>query len=371
MKKQLLTICLLLSYSVMAQKVDLDRFYFDVKYQSLPKEYVPFEKRTYGIHVKTGGPVSNYLSETAIYDKINLIGWKRVETGEPTVGIDVTLEDFVYRGSEPKTETITDKDDKGKVIGTRTYYWVEAKYATRGFAKITEPITASKEEPKKEEVKPVNKFLVNAVINKPAAVTEDGQSISFNNEILYASEKKSNTTGVTEFNNNKDAIYNQKLRDFVDGVIYSVSNRINVRYGFPGIATKEILWILDAKNDEGKTQTEAIEAVKEIFKGMKADESTDVLATNLQPLIDYFESLKTKYVTDDKPGRKMRHSAYYNLAKIYLFLDQPDKTIKECEALITNDYDPKDGKKMIEEAIRLKELFAKTGFANRHNIPLK
>ncbi len=128
---------------------------------------------------------------------------------------------------------------------------------------------------------------------------------------------------------------------------------------------------MDAKNDEGKTQTEAIEAVKEIFKGMKADEPTDQIATNVQPLIEYFESLKTKYATDDKPGRKMRYSAYYNLAKIYLFLDQPDKAIKEGEAFVANDYDPKDGKRLIEEANKLKELFAATKFTNRHNASLK
>jgi hypothetical protein len=370
MKKITLLLLILISSKSFAQKVDLDRFYFDVKYQELPKENVPLEKRTYGLHVKTGGPVSNYLSETAIYDKIKLVGWKQVEAN-PTVGVDFVLEDFVYRGSEAKSEIVNSKDKDGKIISSTTYYWVEARYATRGYAKINGPIAPPKEEPKKEDAKPVNKFLVNAVINKPAAATEDAQSIAFNNEILYASEKKSNTTGVTEFNNNKDAIYNQKLREFVDNSVNAVYNRINYRYGFPEIATKELVWILDAKNDEGKTQMEAIEAVKEIFKGMKADEPTDQLATNLQPLIDYFESLKTKYATDDKPGRKMRYSAYYNLAKIYLFLDQPDKTIKEGEALITNDYDPKDGKRLIEEANKLKELFAKTGFTTRHNPSLK
>lgn len=371
MKKLLLAISLLVSGSSMAQKVDLDRFYFDVKYQDLPSENVPLEKRTYGVHVKTGGPVTNYISDVALYDKINLAGWKKVETAEPTVGVDFTLEDFVYRGSEQKTETITDKDKDGKVTGTRTYYWVEAKYATRGFAKISGPIAPPKEEPKKEDAKPVNKFLVNAVINKPAAPTEDAQSISFNKEILYASDKKTSNTVASEFNNNKDAIYNQKLREFVDGAINSVFYRINGRYGFPEIATKELVWILDAKNDEGKTQAEAIEAVKEIFKGMKADEPTEQLEANIKPLIEYFESLKTKYASDDKPGRKMRYSAYYNLAKIYLYLDQPEKTIKEGEALIANDYDPKDGKKLIEEANKLKDLFAKTGFKNRHNPSLK
>ena len=373
MKTKILLPLLLLSLSFsrsFAQKVDLDRFYFDVKYQSLPKEKVPLEKRTYGLHVKTGGPVGNYLSETAIYDKINLVGWKRVEA-DPTVGIDFALEDFVYRGSEAKSEVISNKDKDGKVISTTTNYWVEAKYASRGYAKINGPVAPPKEEPKKEDAKPVNKFLVNAVINKSTAPTEDAQSMSFNNEILYASEKKTTSSGVTEFNNNKDAIYNQKLREFIDGAITSLYNKVNYRYGFPEIATKELVWILDAKNDEGKTQMEAVEAVKEIFKGMKADEPIDQIEANLKPLIEYFESLKTKYASDDKPGKKMRYSAYYNLAKIYLFLDQPDKTIKEAEALIVNDYDPKDGKKLIEEANRLKETFAKTGFNTRHNISLK
>jgi len=371
MKKLLLAISLLVPVTSMAQKVDLDRFYFDIKYQNLPSENVPLEKRTYGVHVKTGGPVTNYISDGALYDKINLVGWKKTESGQPTVGVDFTLEDFVYRGAEEKTETITDKDKAGKVTGTRIYYWIEARYATRGFAKISGPIAPPKEEPKKEEAKPVNKFLVNAVINKPAASTEDAQSMSFSKEIIYTSDKKATNTVATEFNNNKDGIYNLKLREFVDGAINSVSYGINARYGFPEIATKELVWILDAKNDEGKTQIEAIEAVKEIFKGMKADESIDQLSANLQPLIEYFESLKTKYATDDKSGRKMRYSAYYNLAKIFLVIDQPDKTIKEAEALIANDYDPKDGKKLIEEANKLKELFAKTGFKTRHNISLK
>jgi hypothetical protein len=371
MKKITLLLLLFVSSKNFAQKVDLDRFYFDVKYQDLPSENVPLEKRTYGIHVKTGGPVTNYMSESAIYDKINLVGWKRVEA-DPTVGIDFVLEDFVSRGSEAKSETVSNKDKDGKVTST-TYYWVESRYSARGYAKITGPMAPPKQEAKKEEAKPVNKFLVNAVINKPAAPTEDAQSISFNKEFTYTTDKNTSgsSTATTQFNNNKDAIYNQKLREFVDGSISTLWNRVNGRYGFPEIATRELVWILDAKNDEGKTQMEAVEAVKEIFKGMKADEPTDQLEANLKPLIEYFESLKTKYASDDKPGRKMRYSAYYNLAKIYLYLDQPDKTIKEGEALITNDYDPKDGKKLIEEANKLKELLAKTGFATRHNVANK
>jgi hypothetical protein len=199
MKKITLLLLLFVSSKNFAQKVDLDRFYFDVKYQDLPTENVPLEKRTYGVHVKTGGPVTNYMSESAMYDKINLAGWKRVET-DPTVGIDLVLEDFVYRGSEAKTETVSNKDKDGKVTST-TYYWVEARYSTRGYAKISGPMAPPKQEVKKEEAKPVNKFLANAVINKPAAPTEDAQSISFNKEITYTTDKNTSgsSTATTQF----------------------------------------------------------------------------------------------------------------------------------------------------------------------------
>ncbi|MFY7987351.1 MAG: hypothetical protein ACOVNP_00600 [Flavobacterium sp.] len=105
-----LVVAVFLSTVSRAQKVDLDRFYFDVNYQRLPKENIPYEQRTYGVHVVTGGPVTNYMSEEAIYDKIIIPGWKKIENGTPTVGIDFTLQDFVFRGSTQKSERVDEKD---------------------------------------------------------------------------------------------------------------------------------------------------------------------------------------------------------------------------------------------------------------------
>jgi len=364
-----LVVAVFLSTVSRAQKVDLDRFYFDVNYQRLPKENIPYEQRTYGVHVVTGGPVTNYMSEEAIYDKIIIPGWKKIENGTPTVGIDFTLQDFVFRGSTQKSERVDEKDKNGNIISSTTYYWVEAIYSAVGFARIKGPESKKQENTKLEESKPVNKFLVNAVLNKTPTDLPNENEIRFSRDMVYNSEKRSTNNVSTEFNNNKDAIYSMKLRQFVDGSIEQVLNATGNKYGFVGVKTRDILWILDARNEEGKTQIEAIEAVKEIFKGMKADEPINILEANLQPLIEYFESLKTKYPSDEKSHRKMRYSAYYNLAKIYYYLDQPDKVIKEAEALIANDYDPKDGKRLLEEAISLKNLFSNSGFNTRHNIP--
>jgi hypothetical protein len=104
-----------------------------------------------------------------------------------------------------------------------------------------------------------------------------------------------------------------------------------------------------------------------LFKEMKANESTETLEKQLQPLIDYFESLKKKYTENDKGSRKMRYSAYYNLGKIYYYLDKPEKVIKEAQGLIDNDYDTRDGKILIFDAEQLKIIFDESKYNTRHN----
>ena len=86
------------------------------------------------------------------------------------------------------------------------------------------------------------------------------------------------------------------------------------------------------------------------MQGMSATESLETLAQNLQPVMEYFQTLKTKYAGDDKQNRKMRYSAYYNLAALNYLLDRPANAMEEADGLIKNEYDTSDGKKYIELA---------------------
>jgi hypothetical protein len=112
-------------------------------------------------------------------------------------------------------------------------------------------------------------------------------------------------------------------------------------------------------------------AIKTLFATMKANEPLGELEENLKPLIEYFESLKTKYAGDDKWNKKMRYSAFFNLSKIYYYLDRPAQAILQADGLIANDYDTKDGERLKREAQELLDLFNKTKFTTRHNIPNK
>ena len=188
----------------------------------------------------------------------------------------------------------------------------------------------------------------------------------------YKSQEYDNSSAaLKDFYINKGAIRDQMLRSFADKSMSTFNSSVNSTYGYRAKSDNEILWILDAKSDEGKTQIEAIMAVKALFATMKADEPIDDLKSNMQPLIEYFDSLKTKYAEENKPSRKMRYSAYFNLAVIYLMLDQPEKAIVESEKLIENDYDKSDGKAIIEKANKLIASFKAAKTNTTHNPVLK
>ncbi|TWI01277.1 hypothetical protein IQ05_00853 [Flavobacterium tiangeerense] len=374
MKKTLIFLLFLISVTISAQKVDLDRFYFDVSYQALPKEPVPFEKRTYASEVKLGGKIQTYTNPTSLNERINIYGWKKVDEGA-TVKIALHIEDFVEKSVTSQVRVEENKDKEGRVTSRREYHYVLAKYSGRGYAKIAGPrtpipLTAKQieEEKAKQAAASTNRFLKNAVVKKDTVSDNGGFNWNFNDDIeVKSAEFQDAASAMKSFNLNRNGVHDNTLRGYVDGTVNRFNTSVNYSYGFKPISTNQILWILDAKNEEGSTQIEAIQAVRELFKNMKADQPIEDLKSSMQPLINYFDSLKTKYADDSKPARKMRYSAYYNLAVIYLLTDEPEKTIVEAEKLILNDYDKSDGKELINRANKLIEDFKIANTRSTHN----
>ena len=369
------TACCLLSFSgAVAQKVDLDRFSFDYSHLVLPREYLEPDQRTVGVRVNAAPAITRVVAAESVYDRIKINGFRQTETA-PTVGITITLGDVRFVRSETTSRTEEVKDKDGKVTGRNYYYKLTARYSFNGSYRITGPPTdAPAEEPKKAEpAAPVktNRFLTNVVSASPAEQTLRGKQVGagfFPTEMIFASEEF-RTSGDAEkyFYNNRNSIQDELITNQVNAAIASVNNDANGLFGYTPASGKDFLWILDSKkHPEYEVQQEAIKAVKELMKGMKATESTAQLAQNLQPLLEYFNSLKTKYASDEKADKKMRYSAYYSLAALYYHIDQPDKIIDEANGLIKNDYDKKDGERFIEKAQELKKSLEKHHLTERH-----
>lgn len=373
MKKITLLGMLLLSGLSFAQKVDLDRYYFNVSYQELPKTIVPFEQRTYATNIITDGPISNlFPSARVLNNQLNIYGWKKVE-GKADLTVDLNLADFYEEGTTVETRKVEEKDKDGKIIKSYNMYTLVTTYRGKGYAIVNAPVVAKPvvaAAPVEAPAKPANRFLKSTNQDAPAAEAPTGNTLKFNFSDQYVYKTPENTSqSFLERENAKNRGVNleKRLREYVDKAINSANTQLNYNYGFKPISFQEQLWIMDSKEEEGAIQKEAIEAVKTQFATMKADQPIDKLTADLQPLIEYFESLKTKYKEDNKGSRKIRYSAYYNLGKIYLYLDQPEKTIKEGEGLIANDYDKGDGKDLISSAKKLIEKFDAVQLRTRHN----
>jgi hypothetical protein len=372
MKKIALFCFVLCSTVSFAQKVDLDRFYFDVSFQDLPEEVVPFEQRTYATTIVTDGPISKQFESAKILNNdLYISGWKKVSE-KPTITLVLNLADFFEAGTKVNSRTVEEKDKDGKVTNSYPMYTITTTY--RGNANGTLiSVLKPKETPTPvavvEAPKPTNRFLKSTNQEVPKVEnTNDQKRFNLSGDVTYTTgESKSLATLEKANEQNRRNDFNVRLRQYVNDCIAKANYRLNNTYGFSPITFKEQLWIMDSKEEEGAIQKEAIEAVKLQFSGMKADQPIDKLTADLQPLIEYFESLKTKYTEDNKGSKKIRYSAYYNLGKIYLYLDQPEKAIKEGEGLIANDYDKKDGKDIIDAGTKLVERFNKTQLRTRHN----
>jgi hypothetical protein len=99
---------------------------------------------------------------------------------------------------------------------------------------------------------------------------------------------------------------------------------------------------------------------------MSPDEPLDAVKEQMQPIINYFNSIKKKYVSNSKWDKKLRYASYFNLAKIYLYLDNPDAAMKEATDLVINGYDSKDGKRLENGAVDLRVQMRQAKMTTRH-----
>jgi len=367
-----LTALLLFSTVGFGQKVDLDRFYFEVSYLSLPREFVEPDQRSYGVRVETAATVGSAYPEAEIYEKIRLFGYQKTESN-PTVGVQVRFDNVRFEKTEMRSRTVENKDREGKVTSRTTYYTLTATYSAGGVYRIygpraDAPARKRTEEPAKD-AKP-NRFLQAVTVSTESTPASQPLASSglFPSQITYSTKEFTSAVDASRyFEQNQASIKTELINKYVNDAIQDVNGSLNGWYGYVPVQSREHLWILDSKkHPEYEVQQEAIKAVKDLMKTMSATQPVALLTENLQPVMAYFQALKTKYAGDDKQERKMRYSAYYNLAKLYYFLDQPDKAIEEANGLIKNDYDPSDGKKYAELAEDLKKELARHRLESRH-----
>ncbi|NRD19175.1 hypothetical protein HNV08_03870 [Winogradskyella eckloniae] len=325
MKSTITLLVLLFTFSfAFSQNANLDREYFTVSYVKLPTD-----------------PVLNDINRTFSTNKraISLSGFSRVrENG--TLDINYRFHGTNVGEVEIKKTKHEKKDDDGNVISTTYSYRIHVTYTSSA---------------------------------RVAVSNSENMSNDYENEFSekenYKSKKFNSYKAAEDYyNNNRNTIRKRHSSDHQQQIIHDINGQLNNIYGYqPLNAKSDHFWILGKKkHPEYNKHMDAFEAMKVAFSKMKSNEPIDQLKNELAPTIDYFNSLISKYTGSKKKDVKMRYASYYNIAKMYYYLDMPNETKVYAQKLIDNDYDKSDGKYFIRIADDLIAKFNANQSNTRH-----
>ncbi len=323
-----------------AQRVDLDKFNFTATYRNFPSDPLNEAYKTYNVRIEAAPSVQGGLNMAYMMESINIEGLKRVP-GTGHITIIAILDDIIVEKAETKERLDVKKDKQGVEI-KKMMYSVEMTYT----------------------------------FSARATVYDYKGSTILDNYSLYSRDNK-NTYKTGEYENSNDALsqFNNKLMDtksgltkkLVNSAISNLNSVMNNNYGYTVQRVNDILWVLNnRRHPEYDGHQKAWNSFRSSIVLMSADEPLDKVKEKMKPAIEYFEKIKTMYSSSSKDDRKLRYASYYNLAKIYIYLDDPQAAIREADALAMNDFDEVDGRSLRAVAESLEELFKQNQTRTRH-----
>ena len=337
----IISLSALLSGLGTAQKIDLDRVFVPHQYRDLPSTPLDSTWRTYNVRVEVPSTISNAMSASSIEERVNLQGWKKVYGGGHAQ-FTVNFDDLMFDGQKIDQRKEETKNKEGVVTATRYYYWSTVKYSLGA--------TYSAKD-----------WQSNVLINRSTI------SNSTNKMEWKSPEFSSYSEAERYFSNNRQAISNKLVKEHMESWLNSLNYSINDLYGFPVSTDQASLWTTDSKkHPENEAWVANMAKMKASVAKVTANGIDAATRAELMSSIEYMTGVRAKYAADEKSDRKLRYACNYNNAVLYTILDMPDKAIESCTALIANDYDTKDGEKMIEKLNKIKELMAKNNKVGRH-----
>jgi len=323
------------------QKVpDLDKFTFTSQFRLLPVARLDSSYHTYNVTVETTKLMGPYLREMEPQKSVYIEGWKWLEKNGH-ISIQVKLEDMLPEAVSVKERVEILKDRSGKQTGTRTFYHQEVVYTFSAFADVSDFKGAHIE----------NYILADRGYKQVYSSPE------FELKPMAEGYFVLNTLAIT-----------QKLyQDCVTRAMRYLSNTLTNNYGYGVTTVTDHMWIIDSrKHPEYEAHRRAFLMIKDALFGISPYKPLGDVRQQVQPAIDYFNSIKRKYTSTDKHDRKIRYASYFNLAVLYYYLDDPQAMLNEASGLILNDFDSRDGKGFEQTALRLKNLFEQAQMNTRH-----
>ncbi len=192
---------------------------------------------------------------------------------------------------------------------------------------------------------------------------------SFFTQTYSSQEYNTHKEASDYWRNNRDVLISEFTRNLSMNTASKASSVASSRYGFQVNRIYDIIKTIDEKKHvENEPFRGAAQALKEAIQGMTGD--TGMNKERAEDLISYFKSIPQKYPDLKlKADIRLRYAAYYNLCKIYLYLDQPENVAQYADLILSNGHDKKDEERMKKAADNLKSVLERTSIKTRHFDP--
>lgn len=329
--------------SLTAQRLDLDKSWFDHSYRRLPNYVLDPSFKTYSVNIFKTVALDAYSNESA-NNLIGIEGKKKVD-GPAHFAVNVNLNDLIIEKSEVKERVQVHTDKDGKETGRSYYYHVSVIYSFDASAEV-----------KDHSGKRLSYYSL---------ARRDSKKEFKTSEVLKSSD------AANYYNNNKLEIKTNLVSEQITSAMQSLNGSLNSDFGFTTIKAREYLWTVGSKKHaEYQACQDACTAGTSAMNIITADMITEDVKVKMQPAIEYFLGLTTKYTnTEEKAEKKIRYGAYFNLAQLYMFTEQFDKAREYAQKLVANDFDPRDGEKIIKEIDAILADMQKHSATTRHFVP--
>ena len=340
MRKAFALFTVLVAVAGYGQKVDLDKFYFSASFMELPHDPLDTAYHTFSVTAEIG-PISRLVVKAPeLIQRVYMDGWRRLNS-DAHVQVQFKFEDVIIEqtGVKETVEVLKDKD--GKEIGKKPGFINQVTYSYGANARIFD---------------------------------YKGQFVA---SFTFASRDQKRVYSSEPFNTAAEAnayskfglplITNQLIKQSTNEAINSLSATLTYNYGYSDRTVSDYFWVLDSrKHPEYENHRRAWINFKQAIIGMRPEEPLDQVKRELKPVIEYYNSIKKKYSSNSKADKKLRYASYYNLAKIYWYLDDPDSGLKEANELVINGFDAKDGRGLEAGATNLKTQLRLAKRESRH-----
>ena len=345
MKKNVLILCLTaLSVCGTAQtkSVDIDSKNFTYAYRAFPSTPLHPLRFTYAAKVTVANAAKKHVSAEDVEKLIFIHG--QVKTNKPdeaAVVLELHVGNIIITASTFTERTEESKDKAGKVTVKR-FFRAVVTYTFESSHRITR-----------------------------GAETLQSGSIHLREleHVHLTKEYSSRREAYDYWENNREVLLEEFYRAMTDEAVESLSDIASRAYGFKPIPRDwDVVKTTDEKkHNENEAFRAAVNSLVAVLEAMTPDVPMNREMAN--SLIKYFESIPQKYADPkSKADIRLRYAAYFNLCKIYHYLDEPENVDKYAD-LLMNGYDAKDGGKLKKAALELKLSFDKIGVRTTHFIP--